>query len=244
MLSNITIGKYIYKDSLIHKLSPQIKIIFLFLLVGISLLSSCYENIFIFLLTIVIASLSKITIKTYLKNIYSIRILILSIIIIDLIFKTNIIIIINSILKLIISIIIASNFLYTTTINEINFGLNKILKPLNMVKIDTNKISFIITLSIKFIYIVTNEINILLKSFKSKGLKFDGNLIERINKIKKFLSTLFYLVLKRSDNIADILEIRNYDLKKINMLKIKINFFDYLFIIINILLLIIIKGVI
>ena len=44
MFTNITIGRYIYKDSIIHKIHPIIKIIMLIFIIFLSLISNYKEN--------------------------------------------------------------------------------------------------------------------------------------------------------------------------------------------------------
>ncbi|MBP3461599.1 MAG: hypothetical protein J6K21_04240 [Bacilli bacterium] len=243
MFINITIGKYIYKDSLIHKIHPLIKLLLLIVILLICLTSNLLENLLILLLILVLCLLTKINIKIYLKNIYSLRYILIPIILIDLIFKVDVYIILNNILKVIISLMYTSLYLYTTTINEINYSLNRLLKPFKKLKIDVDKISLILTLSIKFINIVIDVINEVLKAYKIRGLDFKGNIKLKVKKIKTFLITLFYIVMKKADNISDIIEIRNYNLNNLNRKNKKIELSDYLFIHIIVVIIIIIKGV-
>ena len=245
MFTNITVGKYIYKESNIHKIHPIIKIIMLLFIIFLSLISNYKENIILLIYVLLISILTKINIKTYLKNIYGLRYLIISILFINLIFNVNILNSINSIEKLIIIFIYSSILMYTTTINEINLAFNKLLSPLKRLTFDVDNISLILTISIKFITTIFEEVDILFKAFKSRGYKFNGSVRDRINKVKNFLSTLFYLLLKKSDDIGTTLEIKNYNLKKIikrNKRKIKIK--EYLILVINMILLIIIKKVV
>ena len=245
MFTNITIGKYIYKESIIHKIHPIIKIIMLLFIIFLSLISSYKENIILLTYVLLISILTKVNIKTYLKNIYGLRYFITSILFINLIFSVNILNSINSIEKLIIIFIYSSILMYTTTINEINLAFNKLLSPLKRLTFDVDNISLILTISIKFITTIFEEVDILFKAFKSRGYKFNGSIKDRINKVKNFLSTLFYLLLKKSDDIGTTLEIKNYNLKKIvkrNKRKIKIK--EYSILVINIILLIIIKKVV
>lgn len=229
MFSNITIGKYIYKDSLIHKIHPIIKIIIVLLLLITTLFLGFIKNTIIFLLINIILYLSKIDLKTYYKNIYGFRFLIIGIIIIELISKMNIILIFNNVLVLMLNLLITGLLMYTTSIDELNYGINRLMSPLKYLKINYNKISIIITLSIKFIFIVFEEADILFKSFKSRGLRFKGNIKQRIKQLQMFLTTLLYLLLKKADDISDILKMRRYEFDKLLFKnKTKIKFIDIL----------------
>ena len=239
MFTNITIGKYIYKDSLIHKINPLIKIISILLILMSSLFFNLIQNILLLIVISIMIYISKVDKTTYLKNIYGFRYFIIGILVIYILSRLNILLILNNLIKIIINILITSLLLYTTTINELNYGLNILLKPLKYIKINYNKISVIIIITIKFIFIVFEETDKLFKAYKNRGLKFNGNIKEKINKISMFLSTLFYLLIKKSNDISNTLMIRNCDLEKlIKKDKIRINYLDILFMI-NIVLIII-----
>ena len=239
MFTNITIGKYIYKDSLIHKINPLIKVLAILLILLSSIFFNLIQNILLLLVILIMIYISKVDKTTYLKNIYGFRYFIIGILVIYILSRLNILLILNNLIKIIINILITSLLLYTTTINELNYGLNILLKPLKYIKINYNKISVIIIITIKFIFIVFEETDKLFKAYKNRGLKFNGNIKEKINKISMFLSTLFYLLIKKSNDISNTLMIRNCDLEKlIKKDKIRINYLDILFMI-NIVLIII-----
>ena len=213
MFTNITIGRYIYKNSLIHKIHPIIKILITLFIITASLIFNYRKNLILILYAILLTFLTKIDIKQYLKNIYGLRYIIISILFINLLFNTPIFNTINTIEK---------------------------LKKLSL---DIDNISLTLTISIKFISVIFEQFDIIFKAFKSRGYKFNGSLKEKIYKIKNFISTLFYMILKKANDISDVLEIRNYDLNKINRkLAKKIKIGEYLILIMHFFILIFIIG--
>ena len=243
MFTNITIGRYIYKDSLIHKIHPIIKILITLFIITASLIFNYRKNLILILYAILLTFLTKIDIKQYLKNIYGLRYIIISILFINLLFNTPIFNTINTIEKLIIIFMVSSILMYTTNINEINYAINRLLQPLKKLSLDIDNISLTLTISIKFISVIFEQFDIIFKAFKSRGYKFNGSLKEKIYKIKNFISTLFYMILKKANDISDVLEIRNYDLNKINRkLAKKIKIGEYLILIMHFFILIFIIG--
>ena len=243
MFTNITIGRYIYKDSLIHKIHPIIKILITLFIIIASLIFNYRKNLILILYAILLTFLTKIDIKQYLKNIYGLRYIIISILFINLLFNTPIFNTINTIEKLIIIFMVSSILMYTTNINEINYAINRLLQPLKKLSLDIDNISLTLTISIKFISVIFEQFDIIFKAFKSRGYKFNGSLKEKIYKIKNFISTLFYMILKKANDISDVLEIRNYDLNKINRkLAKKIKIGEYLILIMHFFILIFIIG--
>ena len=230
MFTNITIGRYIYKESLIHKINPLFKIISMIIILIFSMLLNLKGNLLLLLLTILLLYLTKIDKKTYIKNIYGFRFLIIGILLIYILSKIEIFTIINNLIKIIINILITSSLLYTTAIKELNYGLYKLFYPFKYIKINPNKISIIITLAIKFISLVFEETDTIFKAFKSRELKFNGNISLKIKKIRMFITTLLYLLLKKAENISNTLYIRNCDLEKlVDKQKMKIKYLDILF---------------
>ena len=189
MFTNITIGKYIYKDSLIHKINPLIKVLAILLILLSSIFFNLIQNILLLLVILIMIYISKIDKITYLKNIYGFRYFLIGILIIYILSRISIVVILNNLIKIIINVLITSLLLYTTTLNELNYGLNILLKPLKYLKVNYNKISIIIIITIKFIFMVFEETDKIFKAFKNRGLKFDGNIKIKINKISMFLST-------------------------------------------------------
>ena len=107
MLNNITIGRYINKSSVVHKLNPVFKIISLIIMIISIFFIDSYIDITLLSLYLLLTILySDIDIKVYLKNIYGIKIFLIFIFIIDLIFFTSINRIIFDIFKLIFKYII------------------------------------------------------------------------------------------------------------------------------------------
>ena len=102
MINKYNIGNYYLKDSLIHKLNPIFKIICLFIMIISVVISNSFIDFSIILIYLVIIMLlSKIDIKIYLKNIYTLRVFIVFIIIINLIFGVGIVNTIFMILRIV-----------------------------------------------------------------------------------------------------------------------------------------------
>lgn len=225
MFSNITIGRYIPKESIIHKLNPITKIlIVLLVLISINFFGP-FKNLVVLLFINVILYLSNIELKTYYKNIYGFRYFIIGILLLTLI-TTNILTSLNSVLIIVINLLITSTLMYTTTISELNYGIDILISPLKYLNINYHKISIIITLSIKFIFLVFEEADNLFKAYKNRGFKFNGSIKQRMIKISDFLSTLVELLMKKADNISNIFKVKRYDFNSLlykNKKQININ---------------------
>lgn len=241
MLDNISIGKYIYKDSYIHKIHPFIKLLSNLILI-ISILFLNYIGNFInLLLMLFIAYFSKVDKKNYLKSILLIRYFVISILIIELLVKIDMLIILNDLLKIMILVLYTSIIMFTTKIDELINGFSCMLKPFELFKINTDKLCIILVLSIKFIYILLDELNDISKAYKSRNLDNCEKIIDKIKNMKLFIGTLIYDAFEKANVISDIYETKLVSINKLfKKNNIKINFIDILFIV----SFIIIEGVI
>ena len=217
MLDNITLGRYYLKNSVVHKLNPVFKILSLIIMIISIFFIDSYIDILMLssylLLSIVY---SDIGIKVYFKNIYSIRIFLIFILLIDLIFFIDI-----------------NRFIRPFFIR---------IRPLNKF-IPVNDISMIITLTLRYIPTLTMEYNRIIRAQKLRGVQFDTkNIKEKLSSISGVLLPMFVLSLKKAENSADIMDVRlyNYGKSRTNYRLNEWKFIDTLLLILNILILIVV----
>lgn len=243
MFNNITFGKYYNKNSVIHRLSPVFKLISLMIMiVGIFFIDSYIDILMFSLYLVLVMVYSDIGIITYLKNIYSIKIFLLFIFIIDLIFNSNINNIVFDLYKLIFIIIYSSALSYTTSTSEITYGIERILKVFNNY-IPVNDIAMIITLTIRYIPTLTMEADRIIKAQKMRGIDFDSkNIKNKISSLVGVFIPMFILSLKKSENLGDIMDLRlyNYGKSRTNYRTNNWKKKDSLLLILNIIILIIV----
>lgn len=243
MFNDITFGKYYNKNSVIHRLSPVFKLISLMIMiVGIFFIDSYIDILMFSLYLVLVMVYSDIGIITYLKNIYSIKIFLLFIFIIDLIFNSNINNIVFDLYKLIFIIIYSSALSYTTSTSEITYGIEKILKVFNNY-IPVNDIAMIITLTIRYIPTLTMEADRIIKAQKMRGIDFDSkNIKNKISSLVGVFIPMFILSLKKSESLGDIMDLRlyNYGKSRTNYRTNSWKKIDSLLLILNIIILIIV----
>ena len=234
MLNNISTNSYINKNSFFHKLNPFIKIISILLFLFISIYCNYITSHILIISTIIILILiSKIPIKHYLKSIIQIKYFLIILFIFNLFF-VNIIDSTIIILRLIEIILYTKIILYTTKVSEMNRGFSIFCYPLKYIKINPDFISMSITLTIRFIPIVINEINSFIKNLKTKGIYFTKNIKQNIMIIKKIMIPILTRSINKADTIASMMEIKGFSFnkKRSSYFSNKVNIKDILFIII------------
>ena len=243
MFNDITFGRYYNYNSIIHRLSPVFKLISLMIMiVGIFFIDSYIDILMFSLYLVLVMVYSDIGIITYLKNIYSIKIFLLFIFIIDLIFNSNINSIVFDLYKLIFIIIYSSALSYTTSTSEITYGIERILRVFNNY-IPVNDIAMIITLTIRYIPTLTMEADRIIKAQKMRGIDFDSkNIKKKIVSLVGVFIPMFILSLKKSESLGDIMDLRlyNYGKSRTNYRTNSWEKIDSLLLILNIIILIIV----
>lgn len=243
MLNNITIGRYYPKESIVHNLNPITKILSLIIMiVSIFFIDNYIDLIMLTSYLLLGIIYSDINIKTYLKNILGIKVFLIFVLIIDLIFFTGINRIIFDLYKIVFIILFSSILTYTTSVTELTYGIEALLKPLNKV-IPVSDIAMIVTLSIRYIPSLTHEAGRIIKAQKLRGINFDTKDIkEKIISISGILMPMFVMSLKKSSSMADIMDIRlyNYGKSKTNFRTNKWSLIDTLLLVLVVLILIIV----
>ena len=243
MFDNIKFGNYVVGDSLIHRLSPILKIISVLLMVISLFFVGTYNDILIlgvYLLLVLVYS--DIDIRLYLKSLYTIRIFLLFILIIDLIFTPYLDRIIIDLFKLIFIVMYASVLTFTTPMTEITYGIERILRVFNKY-IPSNDIAMVLTLTLRYIPTLISEYNRIILAQKLRGVDFkDRNIKNRIKNIVSVLTPMFILSIKKASTTADIMDLRlyNYGKSRTNYRYNKWKIRDSFILVLNVLILVIV----
>ncbi|MDD4607630.1 MAG: energy-coupling factor transporter transmembrane protein EcfT [Bacilli bacterium] len=243
MLNNIMIGRYYPVRSKIHFMHPLSKIICTILFIVMTFIVNTIElNLFLCGLTLLMIFMSNVPFSIYFKAIKSLKILIIFIVIINLIFSSTLDIVIIMILRLILIVIYTTILTLTTPPNEITYGLELLLAPLKLIGIPVNKTALSISLALKFIPTIIDQGNKILKSQASRGIDYDNSRIKgKFMALKAMLFPMFVLTLKRADQLADIMEVRLYNIneRRTNFRINKWHFFDTYLVLIHLTLLVV-----
>ena len=100
---------------------------------------------------------------------------------------------------------------YTTTPSQLTDGLEKALNPLNKIKLPVHEMAFMMSLALRFIPVLMEETNKLIKAQSARGADFEtGNLIQRVKALVPILIPLFISAFRRADELATAMECRCY----------------------------------
>lgn len=224
----IVIGRYIPIESFLHKLDARIKIFFLAAYVILIFISNNYLQYSILACALILGILiSKIPIRVYIKGIIPIIWIIVFTVILhlftttggDLLFQWKWIkiyaygveqaVLIS--IKLLLLVISASMLTLTTSPMDITKGLERIMKPLKILKIPVSEIALMMSIALRFIPTLLDEADRIIKTQKARGVDFgSGSLYKRAISITSIIIPLFISSFKRAEELAIAMEARGY----------------------------------
>ena len=229
MIGNIMIGQYIKGNSLIHKLDPRTKIILnIVYILGIFFVDNIKGYISYFLMVVFIAILAKIKLYYLAKSLKTILFFVIFTSIFNLFFiREGNVVFSFGFLKIydeaiyasifvslrIIFLIIGSTLLTLTTSSvELTDGFESLMKPLGKIKVPVSEIALMISISLRFIPTLLEEVYKIIKSQKSRGVDFSsGGIVQRVKNIVPILVPLFLNSFRRADELAIAMESRCFN---------------------------------
>lgn len=227
MITDITIGQYFPGNSLVHKMDARMKIILtVALIVAIFICKTLPSLAVIVLASIALVLVSKIPLKTVYKSIKPLGIIILFTAILNLFYgkgepliqiwklkitEAGIMTAVFMAIRIISLVIISSLLTYTTSPNELTDALERLMKPLKIFKIDVHSISMTMTIALRFIPTLIEEIDKIMSAQKSRGADMEaGGIIHRAKALVPVLIPLFISAFRRANELAYAMECRCY----------------------------------
>ncbi len=227
MIRDITIGQYYPSNSILHRLDPRVKLIGTFaFIVSLFLFKTLYGYIVVTAFLFAVIKLSKVPFRYIMKGLKAILILLLFTVFFNMfltpgdpilqfwIFKITKEGLLNSAamaLRLIYLIIGSSLMTLTTTPNQLTDGLEKVLKPLNRIKVPVHEIAMMMSIALRFIPILLEETDKIMKAQMARGADFEsGGILKRAKSLIPLLVPLFISAFRRANDLAMAMEARCY----------------------------------
>ena len=114
-------------------------------------------------------------------------------------------------IRLVFLVIGASLMTLTTTPNQLTDGLERLLKPLNHIHVPVHEISMIMSIALRFIPILLDETDKIMKAQTARGADFEsGGLVRKVKAMVPLLVPLFISAFRRANDLAMAMEARCY----------------------------------
>lgn len=227
-MNNITFGKYINNHSFLTKIDARVKILMMVILlvfcfidfniVGFSLL-------FLFLcLLMIIGKLSFKPLLKIVKHMWFLFLMLLTINVLTIkgevlfqigdfyVYKESIFQTIYIFIRIIMLLMISSLLSSSTTPSELTYALEFYLKPLKIFKINVYEISIMISIALRFIPTLLDEIERIKKAQTSRGIDFEnGKYKDKLRGLTSLIIPLFISCFDKADELTNAMIARGYN---------------------------------
>ena len=227
MLRDITLGQYYRTESVIHSLDPRVKIVGTFsFIISLFLVKNFIGYVIAALFLCVCIKLSNVPPKFIFRGMRAIFFLLLITMVFNLfltpgeplvsfwkvkITKEGIRLAIMMGVRLVFLITGSSLMTLTTTPNNLTDGLEDLLKPLKKVRVPVHEISMMMSIALRFIPILMEETDKIMKAQMARGADFEsGSIMNRAKSLVPLLVPLFISAFRRANDLAMAMEARCY----------------------------------
>lgn len=228
MFKDITIGQYYPGNSIIHRLDPRVKLLGVVVYIAaLFIINNIWGFIFLTAALAVLIGLSHVPMKHIFKGLKFVWLLVALAVFFNLFFATEGTTIWKwwifhmteegiyraafFALRLIFVIVGSSMLTYTTTPTTLTNGLEKVFRPLDIIHFPGHEIAMMMSIALRFIPILTEEINKIIKAQLARGAEFDtGGIIVKAKGMIPILVPLFVSAFRRATDLATAMESRCY----------------------------------
>ncbi|MGI6006626.1 MAG: energy-coupling factor transporter transmembrane component T family protein [Ruminococcus sp.] len=227
MIRDITIGQYYPTDSILHRLDPRVKFIATIVFIVSLFIDNTWTGYLVstvFLAAVI--KVSRVPFRFMVKGLKAVVILLLITLFFNMIFtpgtplfhvwiititEEGVVLAVRMGIRLIYLIIGSSLMTLTTTPNQLTDGLESLLKPLEKVKVPVHEISMMMSIALRFIPILLEETDKIMKAQIARGADFEsGGLMKKIRSMVPLLVPLFISAFRRANDLALAMEARCY----------------------------------
>ena len=227
MLRDITLGQYYQTQSVIHRLDPRVKLIgTIVYIISLFLFQQFTGYLVAALFLAMVIKASNVPFRFMVRGMKAIMFLLCLTVVFNLfltpgeplvqlwkltITKEGLKISVFMAIRLTFLIIGSSLMTLTTTPNNLTDGMEKLLKPLQKVRVPVHEISMMMSIALRFIPILMEETDKIMKAQIARGADFEsGNVIKKAKAMVPLLVPLFISAFRRANDLAMAMEARCY----------------------------------
>lgn len=225
---NITIGQYYPIDSSIHRLDARSKLVATMLyIIGLFTANGVVGYAVAIILLLVAIYMSKVPFRLMLKGLRGIIAIIIFTVVLNLLFATQgevifkfgflkitdtaVITSVKMAVRLVMLVIASSIMTLTTSPIELTVGMEQLMSPFKRIGIPAHEISMMMSIALRFIPTLMDELDKIKKAQMARGASFDsGNVLQRAKSLLPLLIPLFVSAFRRADELALAMEARCY----------------------------------
>ena len=228
-MNNIALGRYLPLNSVVDKMDPRAKIlIMLLLMIAIFIPAGFWGYLLIFAFIWIALKLSKLTIGFALRSMKPMLFMMVFLLVINVFaIKTGVPLVqwgwfsiysdaisqtVYIIVRLMLMVIITTILTATTKPLDLTLGIEKLLKPFEVIGVPAHIIAMMMSIALRFIPTLIEETQRIMNAQASRGVDLEnGTLKEKIMAVLALIVPLFVSAFDRADQLANAMEARGYD---------------------------------
>lgn len=230
-MNNIIFGKFIDNKSILTKLDARFKLFAMLALVVFCFLDlSLFSYSILFLVVVGFTIIGKLKFKPILKLIKHMWFFMLILLIINLftitgkelfsigkfvVYKEAILETIYIFLRLVMILMISNLLTASTNPTELTYAIEFYLTPLKLFKVNVSEIALMMSIALRFIPTLLEEIDRIMKAQTSRGVDFKyGKYSEKLRALTSIIIPLFISCFERADDLSEAMVVKGYGMGK------------------------------
>ena len=228
MLNDITVGQYLPGKSAVHRIDPRVKILLVVFYIVAIFVTDVFWMYGVFAAYVLGAALiAKVPLRVLLRSIKPLLFIVVFTFIMNLllvregelllqlwkirIYSDGIIYAVRLALRLVLLVFGTSMLTLTTSPLSLTDALERLLKPLSIIRFPAHELAMMMTIALRFIPTLLEEADKIMKAQKARGADFEtGNIFQKAKALVPLLVPLFVNAFRRADELAMAMESRCY----------------------------------
>lgn len=245
---NLTIGQYYPVDSVLHRLDARTKIMATFIYIfAVFAAKGIVGYCLCGALLLAMLKLCKVPVKMMMGGLKSIIAIVIFTVVLNMLFvrtgkeilslgfvhitSDGIIMSVKLCIRLVMIILGSSVLTFVTSPISLTEGIEALLKPFKKVGVPAHEIAMMMSIALRFIPTLVDELDKIKKAQMARGADFDtGGLIAKAKSMIPLLVPLFVSAFRRADELAMAMEARCYrgDVNRTKMKRLEYGRNDYI----------------
>lgn len=227
-MNDVTFGQYYPGKSFVHKLDPRVKLL---ALIAFIVLLFCSYNFYSLLLCAIVLfaaiGVARLPLGSVFRSIKAVIFILVITAVLNVLFHSGdhvlveygvvhisvegIIFTVFLVLRLLFLVMASAVLTLTTTPVALADGIESLLSFLKVVKFPVRELALVISIALRFIPTLMDEVNRIINAQKARGADFDtGNIFKRIKALIPVLIPLLVSAFMRASDLADAMDARCY----------------------------------
>ncbi len=231
-MGNITLGRYVPLDSLIHRCDPRAKICaMLLMMIAIFFPSGWLGYGILFVIASIVILIAKLSFTFIWKSMKPMLVMMVFLLFINclvvkegiplfalgsfVVYSEGVMQTLYIVVRLLLMIMITTALTATTKPLEMTLGIEDLLKPFSKIGVPSHEIAMLISIALRFIPDLIEETTRIMKAQESRGVDLkEGSFKERVMAILSLIVPLFVSAFQRAEDLANAMEARGYGPQK------------------------------